>query len=44
MLVAVAHMKLMSVKPPEEIPNIQRVESTRERVPESGIMIISAIR
>ena len=42
--VDVAHMKLMSVKPPDEITNIQRVESTRDSVPDSGIMITSAIR
>ena len=44
MVVAVAHMKLMKVKPPDAITNIQRVESTRESVPDSGIMITSAIR
>ena len=37
-------MMLISVKPPAEITNIQRVESTRESVPDSGIMITSAIR
>src|SRR5215207_4545453 len=44
MVVAVAHMKLMNVKPAAEMTNIQRVESTRDRVPERGIMITSAIR
>ncbi len=42
--VEVAHMMLMSVKPPAEITNIQRVESIRDSVPDSGIMITSAIR
>ena len=39
-----AHMKLMSVKPPAEMVKISRVENTRERKPESGIMITSATR
>jgi hypothetical protein len=39
-----AHIRLISVKPAAEITNIQRVESTRESVPESGIMITSAMR
>ena len=37
-------MRLIRVKPPAEIANIQRVESTRDRVPESGIEITSAMR
>src|SRR5919205_4643467 len=39
-----AHIRLISVKPAAEITNIQRVESTRDSVPESGIMMTSAIR
>ena len=39
-----AHMKLMSVKPPAEMVKITRVENTRDRKPESGIMITSATR
>ena len=40
----VAHITLISVKPPAEIANIQRVERTRDRVPDSGIEMTSAIR
>ena len=40
----VAHMRLISVKPPAEMTNIQRVDSTRESIPESGIMMTSAMR
>ena len=40
----VAHIRLIRVKPPAEMANIQRVESTRDRVPESGIEMTSAIR
>ena len=43
-VVAWAHMKLMSVKPPAEIVKMTRVDTTRDRKPESGIMITSAIR
>ena len=39
-----AHMKLMSVKPPAEMVKITRVDTTRDRKPDSGIMITSAIR
>ncbi|GJE45219.1 hypothetical protein AEGHOMDF_4413 [Methylobacterium soli] len=42
--VDVAHIRLISVKPQAAIENIQRVEITRDRKPESGIMITSAIR
>ena len=42
--VAVAHMKLINVKPAAETVNITRVEKARERNPESGIMITSAIK
>ena len=42
--VEVAQARLISVKPPAEITNIHRVESTRERKPESGIEITSAMR
>ena len=37
-------MKLMSVKPPAEMVKMTRVETTRDRKPDSGIMITSAIR
>ena len=37
-------MKLISVKPPAEMAKMTRVDSTRERKPESGIMTTSAIR
>jgi hypothetical protein len=33
-----------SVKPTAEAENIQRVETIRERNPDSGIMMTSAIR
>ena len=39
-----AHMKLMSVKPPAEMVKMTRVETTRDRKPDSGIMITSATR
>ena len=41
---AVAHMKLMSVKPAAEAANSQRVDSARDRKPESGIITTSAMR
>ena len=37
-------MKLMSVKPPAETVKITRVETTRDRKPDSGIAMTSAIR
>ena len=37
-------MKLISVKPAAEMVKMTRVENTRDRKPESGIMITSAIR
>ncbi len=39
-----AHMKLISVKPPAEIVKITRVETTRDRKPDSGIITTSAMR
>ena len=39
-----AHMKLMSVKPPAEMVKMTRVDTTRDRKPDSGIMITSATR
>ena len=42
--VAVEHMTLITVKPAAEMTNSVRVESARDRYPESGIMITSAIR
>ncbi len=44
MELAWAHMKLISVKPPAEMVKISRVENTRDRKPESGIITTSAIR
>jgi hypothetical protein len=38
------HMKLAKVKPAAEIANSSRVPNARERKPESGIAITSAIR
>ena len=43
-VVACAHMKLIRVKPPAEMVKMTRVETTRDRKPESGIMITSAMR
>ena len=43
-VVAVEHIKLMIVKPAAEIVKMTRVENARERNPESGIMMTSAIR
>ena len=37
-------MKLMRVKPPAEMVKITRVDTTRDRKPDSGIMITSAMR
>ena len=42
--IACAHMKLMSVKPPAEIVKMTRVDTTRDRKPDRGIMTTSAIR
>ena len=42
--VAEAQTMLIRVKPPAEMVNIQRVDSTRDSMPDSGIMITSAIR
>ena len=39
-----AHMKLISVKPPAEMVKMTRVDTTRDRKPDSGIMITSATR
>jgi hypothetical protein len=44
MLQAVAQAMLMTVKPVAENTNRTRVESSRARKPESGIMMTSAIR
>ena len=41
---ACAHMKLMSVKPPAETTKMMRVETTRDRKPDSGIITTSAMR
>ncbi len=41
---ATPHSMLERVKPAAEMVNSQRVESTRVSQPESGIMMISAIR
>jgi hypothetical protein len=41
---ACAHMKLMSVKPPAEMVKMTRVDTTRDKKPDSGIMITSATR
>ena len=38
------HSMLAMVKPTDEAVNSQRVENTRVSHPESGIMMISAIR
>ena len=38
------HSMLVSVKPAPETVNSQRVENTRVSQPDSGIMMISAIR
>ena len=38
------HMKLAKVKPAAEIANKMRVPSARDRKPDSGIAITSAIR
>jgi hypothetical protein len=43
-LVASAQPMLMSVKPAAEITNRTRVDMRRERYPENGIMMTSAIR
>src|SRR5258707_717619 len=43
-LVAKAQRTLVTVKPSAEITNMTRVDSSRDNVPESGIMTISAIR
>ncbi len=42
--VAVEHIRLISVKPAEAMTNVYRVEKARERNPDSGIMITSAMR
>ncbi len=42
--VAREQKKLIKVKPAEEMKKITRVDSTRDRKPDSGIMITSAIR
>src|SRR3982751_4031247 len=39
-----AHIRLISVKPADAIANMYLVDRTRESVPDSGIMITSAIR
>ncbi len=44
MELAWAHMKLMSVKPPAEMVKMTRVDTTRDRNPDNGIMITSATR
>ena len=44
MLVAVAQSALAAVKPAAEMVNSTRVESSRARKPDSGIMMTSAIR
>ena len=41
---AMPHSMLVSVKPAQEKVNNQRVENTRVSQPDSGIMMISAIR
>ncbi len=38
------HIRLVAVKPAAETQNSQRVDITRDRKPESGITIISAMR
>ena len=38
------HIRLISVKPAAEAANSQRVDMTRASQPESGIIMISAIR
>jgi hypothetical protein len=38
------HSRLISVKPAAEAANSQRVDMTRASQPESGIIMISAIR
>ncbi len=40
----VPHMTLASVKPAAEVANRMRVPSARDRKPDSGIAITSAIR
>ena len=42
--VAVEHIRLISVKPAAEIVNTSRVENSRDRKPDSGIMMTSATR
>ena len=44
MLVAVEHRKLAAVKPIAETVNKTRVDRMRPRMPDSGIMMTSAIR
>ena len=42
--VEVAHIRLIRVKPPAETTNIHRVEITRDRKPDRGIAMTSAMR
>ncbi len=42
--VAVEHIRLIAVKPAAEIVKMTRVDSIRDRKPDSGIMMTSAIR
>ena len=44
MFQAIPHSMLAMVKPTAETVNSQRVENTRVSQPDSGIMMISAIR
>ena len=44
MVVAVEHIRLIAVKPAAEMVKMTRVDSIRDRKPDSGIMMTSAMR